>query len=188
SVQMDQLRTKRGYGRALQRSTVPMSAIWLVKHTQRFHRVVRQKLPPAHKQQSSVLVLICHLSDSSTSRTHITIMPIEDENLAEPEMHNVAQHVGKVHRHDLGPNRESPVELRRVRRTLGESDCRKEQPGSSCRNALRDSGNDDGIRSEGIVGTVELQAAERQNCEARTGHNLCHFKPDRILKSFWLGR
>src|ERR1700756_2509969 len=119
---MDQLRTKCGYSRGLQWPTVPMSAIGLVKHTQRFHHFARQKLPPACKQQSSVLVLVCDLSHSSATRADVTIMPIEDENLAESETRNVAHHVGKVYGHDLGPKRESTAKRSAIPEMMMESD------------------------------------------------------------------
>src|SRR5208282_1782985 len=126
-VEMDQIRTERCNGGSFEGSTMAVATIGLMKHRQRLHHVLGKKLPPIHEQHRRIFYIIGHLSDCAASRSDIAVVTVEDEDLAKSNPQKIAQDVCVIHRHYFRSNRDRPLKMCRVRRTLRELDYGKQK-------------------------------------------------------------
>src|SRR5262249_24967616 len=118
---MNQVWSETRDGGCLQRPSVAVSAVRLLKQAERFHGLARKELPPTGKEQLSVSGFICDLCDCAASGTDIAVVSVQDENSPKSKMKNVSMYVCKIHRHNFWTNADRATKVSRMRRALREA-------------------------------------------------------------------
>src|SRR5689334_8202809 len=118
---MNQVWPKTRDSRCLQRPSMAMPAVRLLKHSHGFHRFVRKKFPPTGKEQLRVISFISDLGYRAASRTDIAVVSVQDKDPAKSKMQHVSKYIRKIHRHHFGTNADRPTEVSRVSRALREA-------------------------------------------------------------------